>query len=182
MVAISLAIFLAGCASTEGVRFDAQANQTAIVRDGRPAVISWKKNSIVLIAPVLRQMQAGARPVFVVAVTNVPKQPVDLGVSEISVTQIANGSPVASLPVITYEELVSEERTRQAVRAVLVGAAAAGNALSASQAGYGSARGTVYSPYRSRTVTMNYYDPTAAAIAQTEANVQNEAIVRRQRF
>lgn len=168
---------LGGCVSTEAVRFSPQSSQNTIIRDGQPALVSKKKNSIVLLAPAHRQLQAGTRPVFVVGVTNLTKVPFDLHVSNITVTQMAGGRPLAALPVVTYEQLVSEERTRQVVRAVLVGAAAAGNAYSASRAGYGSASGTVYSPYGSRTVSMNYYDPTAAAIAQTNAAIANDAMI-----
>jgi Tfp pilus assembly protein PilE len=83
-----------------------------------------------------------------------------------------------SLGVISYEELVREERNRQIVSAVLVGAAAVGNAYSASQAGYYNANSTVTTP-RGGTYRVNTtgYSPTAAAIARSNAAVQNEAMI-----
>ncbi len=54
-------------------------------------------------------------------------------------------------------------------RAVLAGVAGAANAYSASQAGYGS-----YTTPSGRTGT--FFSPTAAAIAQNNAAVQNDAM------
>jgi hypothetical protein len=72
---------------------------------------------------------------------------------------------------------VSEERTRQVVGAILVGVSATANAYSASRAGYGSASGTVRGPYGTSYITTNYYSPTAAAIAQTNAAFENQAMI-----
>ena len=41
------------------------------------------------------------------------------------------------MKIVTYEMLVQEEKNRQVATAILTGVAAAGNAYSASQAGYG---------------------------------------------
>src|SRR5262249_55017775 len=74
------------------------------------------------------------------------------------------------MQIVTYEMLVQEEKNRQVAMAILTGVAAAGNAYSASRAGYGS-----YTTPSGRTGT--FYSPTAAAIAQNNAAVQNEAMV-----
>src|SRR6185312_12607994 len=81
------------------------------------------------------------------------------------------------LKVYTYDELVSEERTRQVVQAVLVGVAAAGNAVSAANAGHYSGTATVHGPRGTSTVQVRGYDPTAAAIAQDRAAAQNDAMI-----
>lgn len=47
------------------------------------------------------------------------------------------------MTVVTYERLVNEEKTRQVIGALLLGAAAGANAYAASQADYGTAYGTV---------------------------------------
>ena len=77
------------------------------------------------------------------------------------------------MQVITFEQLVSEERTRQVISAVLVGAASAANSYSASRSGYGSA--TVYTPRGP--INATYYSPTAAAIANANASAQNDAMI-----
>jgi hypothetical protein len=173
----ALCAVLAGCASTESVRFNALAGQSPVVRDGVPALVSKKKNSVVMISPALREMNAGQRPVFVVGATNLSNVPVDLNVSNITVAQVTPNGSNLDLPVIPYEQLLSEERTRQVIGALLVGVAAGANSYSASRAGYGTANATVYGPYGTRTVTANYYSPTAAAIAQGNATAQNEAMI-----
>jgi hypothetical protein len=58
-------------------------------------------------------------------------------------TQRVNGED-AHLKVITYEELVSEEQNRQVFRAIGVGLAAAGNNMSAANAGHYHANSTLY--------------------------------------
>jgi hypothetical protein len=184
-VAFAGAAILSGCVTTEVARFQPGANQQSIIRDGRHAIVSKKKGSIVLVSPATRDFRAGNRPVFVVGITNLTKQPTDLLVQNISVVQKQNGQAVASLPVVTYDQLASEERSRQVAAAILVGLAAGANAAAAANAGHGTAYGTVrsttYTPYgtvsRVSNVSASYYDPTAAAIAQANASAQNAAMI-----
>ena len=135
---------LAGCNTTEAVRFQALGtSQQSIVRDGRPALVSRKSKSIVMVSPAGRGIPVAGRPVYVVGISNLSGQPVDFRVADVSVTQLTGGNPV-SLQVIPYEQLVSEERTRQVIGAVLAGAAAGANSYAAARSGYGTA--TVYTP------------------------------------
>ncbi len=177
IVSVSLAICVAGCNTTESVQFNVLGNQSAIVRDGVPGIVSRKSRSIVLVSPAGRGMRSGGRPVFVVAATNLSRSPIDLRISDITVSQQTPNGASIPIAVIPYEQLVSEERTRQVVRAILVGAAAGANSYSASRAGYGSASGTVYTPNGAATFNTTYYSPTAAAIAQSNSNAQNEAMI-----
>ncbi|MDF2119650.1 hypothetical protein PY365_29230 [Roseiarcaceae bacterium H3SJ34-1] len=171
--AIALTMMIAGCNTTESVRFQAlNASQQTMVRDGQPAIVSKKSKSIVLVSPASRGIQSGARPVYIIGMTNISKLPLDFSVNDVTVTQIVNGK-MQPLQVINYDQLVSEERTRQIVGAILVGVAAGANSYAASRAGYGNA--TIYTP--SGTVTANYYSPTAAAIAGANASAQNEAMI-----
>ena len=146
------------------------------MRDGQSALVSKKPNSIVLVRPANRQFSSGGRPVFIVAIANTTKQPQDFRVSDVSVMQNVNGEN-AALKVITYEELVNEEKTRQVIAALGTGLAAAGNSMSASQAGYYNANSTVYTPRGTYLVNTSGYSPTAAAIAQSNANAQNAAMI-----
>ncbi|MGY3614855.1 hypothetical protein [Bradyrhizobium sp. USDA 10063] len=168
---VALCATLGGCVTSgETVQFRASnPQQQALVRDGRPALVSRQKNSVVLVGPASRQLQTNGRPVFVVGINNLGKTPVDFRVSQVEAMQHVAGSDYP-MQVVTYEMLVQEEKNRQVAAAIFTGLAAAGNAYSASQAGYGS-----YTTPRGHTGT--FYSPTAAAIAQGNASAQNEAMV-----
>ena len=93
-----------------------------------------------------------------------------------SVNQVVRGTDVG-LKVITYEQLVSEEKTRQVIAAIGTGLAVAGNSMAASQAGYYHSTSTVSTPRGAYMVQTNGYSPTAAAIAQSNAGAQNAEMV-----
>jgi hypothetical protein len=175
-VALLCAAAVAGCVTTETVEFKPRAEQQAITRDGVPGLVSTRKDSIVIARPAARQFQIGGRPVFVIAIYNRSKSPEDFRVSNVSVTQNVNGND-AKLKVITYEELVSEEKTRQTLAAIGAGLAVAGNSMAASQAGYFHSNSTVFTPRAAYQVQTTGYSPAAAAIAQSNANAQNAELV-----
>ena len=157
------AAMLSGCVTTETVRFQPKPDQQALVRDGQSALVSRRKNSIVLIRPAAREFRTGGRPVFVVGINNLSKGPLEFRIADVQATQAVNGE-LAQLKVITYEELAQEERNRQIASAVLVGLAAGANAMAASQAGYYNSRSTVYGPGGGYSVHTTGYSPAAAAI------------------
>jgi hypothetical protein len=171
VAALGAALTLAGCVTGgETVAFHAAGpNQQAMMRDGQPALVSRQKNSIVLVRPASRQLQAGGRPVFVVGINNISRTPIDFRVDQVQVSQIVNGQEYP-MRVVTYEMLVQEEKSRQVAAAIFTGVAAAANSYSASRAGYGT-----YTTPRGHVGT--FYSPTAAAIAQGNASVQNEAMI-----
>jgi hypothetical protein len=173
---VAAAAFCAGCVTTETVEFKPKADQQTLVRDGVPGIVSTRNNSIVIVRPAARQFQIGGRPAFVVAIYNRSKAPEDFRVANVSVNQVVRGTDVA-LKVITYEQLVSEEKTRQVIAAVGVGLAAAGNSMAASQAGYYHSNSTLYTPRGAYMVQTAGYSPTAAAIAQSNANAQNAELI-----
>jgi hypothetical protein len=173
---MALAILCSGCVTTESVQFHPSAEQRSLVRDGQPAIVSTKKNTIAILRPAARRFQIGGRPVFVLAIYNRSSTPQDFRVANVSVTQRLNGND-APLKVITYEQLVNEEQTRQAFRAIGVGLAAAGNSMSVAQAGYYRSNSTVYTPHATYNVTTTGYSPAAAAIAQSNANAQNAQMI-----
>src|SRR6202012_4240619 len=168
LVIVALCASLCGCVSTgDTVSFKASnPQQQTMMRDGQPALVSRQKNSLVLVRPAARQLQANGRPVFVVGINNLGKQPVDFVVAQVEAVQHVAGSDY-EMKVVTYEMLVQEEKNRQVAAAILTGVAAAGNAYSASQAGYGH-----YTTPSGRTGT--FYSPTAAVVAQNNAAYQNE--------
>ncbi|MCK1460652.1 hypothetical protein IVB34_20335 [Bradyrhizobium sp. 2] len=167
----ALCATLCGCVSSgETVSFKASNPlQQALMRDGQPALVSRQKSSLVLVRPAARQLQANGRPVFVVGINNLGRQPVDFRVGQVEAIQHVGGNDF-SMQVVSYEMLVQEEKNRQVAAAILTGLAAGANSYSAANAG----RGT-YTTSSGRTGT--FYSPTAAAIAQGNAAAQNEAMV-----
>jgi hypothetical protein len=135
------------------------------------------EHSVVLVRPASRGEPSAGRVVFIVAINNLTQHPVDFRVADISASQTdADGTPVA-LQVISYEQLVSEERSRELREAIAVSLSAAGNSLSAAHAEYGTATGSVYTASGPATFTTTYYNPAAAAAAQANANMQNDAMI-----
>lgn len=177
VAALICAAVLGGCVTTETVQFQPKLDQQSVTRDGVPGIVSTKKDLIVIARPAARQFQIGGRPVFVLAIYNRGRTPQEFRVSNVTVTQNVSGND-AALKVITYEELVSEEKTRQTFAAIGAGLAVAGNAMAASQAGYYHSNSTMYTP-RGGIYQINTtgYSPTAAAIAQSNANAQNAELV-----
>jgi len=168
---VAVCATLAGCMTAgETVSFKASnPQQQALMRDGQPALVSRQKSSLVLVRPASRQLQANGRPVFVVGINNLSRQPVDFRVAQVEAIQHAAGSDF-EMKIVTYEMLVQEEKNRQVAAALLTGLAAGANSYSASRAGYGS-----YTTPSGRTGT--FYSPTAAAIAQGNAAAQNDAMI-----
>jgi len=92
MVYVCIAVaMLSGCASTVTVRFQPKADQRSLVRDGRSALVSRRKNAMVLVSPATREFRPGGRPVLVVGINNLSKGPLDFKVSDIQGTQMVNG-------------------------------------------------------------------------------------------
>jgi hypothetical protein len=168
---VALCAALGGCVSTsETVAFrPSNPQQQALMRDGQPALVSRQKNSLVLVRPAARQLQANGRPVFVVGINNIGRQPTEFRVAQVEAVQHVGGSDFG-MQIVTFEMLQQEEKNRQVAAAILTGVAVAANSYSASTAG----RGTYTTP-SGRTGT--FYSPTAAAIAQNNAAIQNEAMV-----
>jgi hypothetical protein len=163
----ALSAALTGCVTnSETVAFrSSNPNQQTMMRDGQPALVSRQKNSLVLIRPASRQLQANGRPVFVVGINNLSRTPQDFRVSQVEATQRV-GEAEFPMTVVTFEMLQQEEKNRQIGAALLAGVAIAGNSYSASRAGYATTPS-------GRTV----YSPTAAAIARNDAAVENGALV-----
>jgi hypothetical protein len=167
---VALGAALTSCVTNnETVQFrTSNPQQQAIMRDGQPALVSRQKSSLVLVRPASRQLQANGRPAFVVGINNLSRGPVEFRVAQVEANQRVGASEYP-MQVVTFEVLQQEEKNRQVATAILAGVAGAANAYSASRAGYGS-----YTTPSGRTGT--FYSPTAAAIAQNNAAVQNEAM------
>ena len=120
---------------------------------------------------------------FSISVFNASTKSANFGTENITIA-FGDGLPVA---VISYERLLKEEKNRQMWAAVAAGFSAAGNNISAAQAGYsyGSAShsGATYGPYGTYnsygTSTYSGYNSGAAYAAQTNARAENNALFER---
>jgi len=175
VVAFACALACSACMQ-ETVRLQVKPSQQAITRSGQPALVSEKKNSLVMIRPAVSKIGSGERPVFVVGVHNLTKQPLGFKVHDIAVTQVA-GDSTLPMKVYSYEDLVAEERTAQVMTALLVGAAIGANTALASQASYRTKTTTVYGPSGSYSYETATYSPSRAAAAHNRAMRTNVRLI-----
>lgn len=158
----------------------AKAEQTSRFEDGREAVDDASPASSVRILEPRQQTpkQGGFR----IYVLNNSEKPFNFGPECITV-KMPDGTSVAML---TYQDLLKQERRRAAWQALAVGLAAAGRNMQASQAGnsygtatysgnsYGTFGSTPYTANSFGTATYSGYNAGAAFAAQAIANEQNK--------
>ena len=173
---LGLSVAVAGCAA-QRIDLAAGPGQDAIVRDGVPALVSKKRN-VVMLRPNSRLLKGNSRPAFTVVVKNQGDRPETLLETNITAKQAVEGKQVA-MRVYRYDELVQEEQTRQTIQAVGVALSAAGRSMNAANAGHVNTTGSIstYGPYGNTygTYTANTYDPYRAQAAQSLANAQTQA-------
>lgn len=175
-----IVLALAGCNSIQQYSFQPGSGQMVINRDGLQGIVSRKARSVVVVSNARRGPAVGYRRVAV-GIQNISNAPLNFNFGDVEIYQTKNGDPTRPMTVVTYERLVNEEKTRQVIGAILLGAAAGANAYAASQAGHGTAYGTVnttsygrYGTYNSTSnVAVNYYDPGINYAAQANAAAQN---------
>ena len=158
----------------------AKPEQTSRFEDGREVVDdTTATTSVRLLEPRQQTPKQGGFRVYVV--NNTGKQ-FNFGPENVTL-KMADGTAVAML---TYQDLLKQEKRREAWQAIAAGFAAAGRNMQASQAGYnyGSASfsGNTYgtygtTPYTANTygtATYSGYNAGAAFAAQSVANEQNQ--------
>jgi hypothetical protein len=168
-------------ASKFSMQLNPSSQQASRMQSGVAAVDDSAPSSSVRL--IQAQGDLKKRGSIEILVMNQGEKPFDFGTENVT-ARLADGTPVS---IITYEQLVHEEKKRETWRAIAVGLAAMGNSMSAASSGYYSASGT-YSgstygtfgstPYRSSssgTVSISGYDYGQAQAAQSRANAQNSA-------
>jgi hypothetical protein len=145
--------------------------QQALIREGVPALISAKKNTVFL-RPIAPTQQAYGRPRFVIAMLNRGKAPETFTVSSISVESLK--PRVASLRVYTHEELTKEVETQRNTQMALAAIGGALGAVSAAQSGYSTTTGSYSYGNRYGTYSQTTYNP-ALASAAANANAARTA-------
>ncbi|MBH0113205.1 hypothetical protein I5E68_09630 [Novosphingobium sp. YJ-S2-02] len=158
----------------------AKVEQTSRFEDGREAVDDATPTSSVRILEPRQQTpkQGGFR----IYVLNSSDKPFNFGPENITV-KMPDGTSVAML---TYQDLLKQQKRREAWQALAVGLAAAGRNMQANQAGYnygsatysGNSYGTFGTmPYTANsygTATYSGYNAGTAFAAQSVANEQNQ--------
>jgi hypothetical protein len=167
------------------MQLNAGAQQTARMQNGVAAVDDSTPGSSVRLIQTEGDLKK--RGSIQVLVMNQSDKPFNFGPENVA-AKLTDGTAVA---VITYDQLVHEEKKREMWAAIAAGMAAAGNSMSASNSGYysgtatyhGSTYGTFGStPYNSSTfgtATISGYDYGRAQAAQSIANAQNQATFAR---
>ncbi len=153
--------------------------QTELTRDGRQAVSSTRPRSLALLRAHSRAVNRGQRVPFVLAMQNRSKEPLNFSVSAIEVEQLIEGQGATPLEVMTVEKLEQEERSRQVMQAILIGVAAGANAAAAANAGHYRTNTTIYTPRGTIYGTTTGYSPALAAVASTNAAIQNQMMIDR---
>lgn len=175
VMAFACALALSACMQ-ETVRLQVKPSQQAVTRNGQPALVSEKKNSLVMIRPAVSKIGGGERPVFVLGVHNLTKQPLGFKVGDIAVTQVA-GDSTLPMKVYSYEDLATEDRNAQVLTALVVGAAIGANTALASQASYRTTTTTVHGPSGSYSYETSVYSPSRAAAAHNRAMRSNLRLI-----
>lgn len=158
----------------------AKAEQSSRFEDGREAVDdATPTSSVRILEPRQQTPKQGGFRVYVV---NNSGKPFNFGPESITV-KMQDGTSIAML---TYQDLLKQEKRREAWQALAVGLAAAGRNIQASQAGYsygsatysgntyGSLGSTPYTANSYGTATYSGYNAGAAYAAQSVANEQNQ--------
>lgn len=182
LTALGTALFASPATAAKfRMQLSAGPQQIARMQSGVAAVDDTRTTSSVrLIQPEDDLKRRGQIQVLVM---NQGDRPFNFGPENVT-AKLADGTPVA---IITYDQLVHEEKRREMWAAIAAGLGAAANSMSAANAGYysgtaaysGSSFGAIGStPYSSSTfgtATISGYNYGAAQAAQSAANAQNEA-------
>lgn len=139
------------------------AQQTSRMQNGIAAVDDTMPKSSVRIVQPDDDMKK--RSSIQILVMNQEDKPFNFGPENVT-AMLADGTPVA---IITYDQLMHEEKRRETWRAIAAGLAAMNSGHSYGTANYsgstfGSFGSTPYSSFSSGTATVSTYDPGAAAV------------------
>lgn len=139
-LAVGILTLVCGCASNDRIALVANESQQGLTRDGVPALISSKRQ-VVMLRPASSVVQSRGRPAFVVAVYNPGKRPLELRASGISAQLNDASNGLVALHVYSYEELVGEVERKQRWAAFGAALQGVGAAMNAANAGYSHTTG-----------------------------------------
>jgi hypothetical protein len=182
LVSLVLLTLVVGCARYGQISGLAQHGQQNFYRDGRQTLVSEKKHAVA-ISPVSEKISSGARADFFVFVRNGGANEILFSTDNIVVSMLdtADALKTSRLKIYSYEELLAEEKRRQAWAAAAVIMQNTADSASAANAGYsntyGTYSGSTYSNYGTSTQTFGTYAGTTYNYAAAQA-AQNAAQAR----
>jgi hypothetical protein len=162
------------------MQLNAAAGQTSRMQSGVAAVDDSTSSSSVRV--IQAEGDISKRGAIQVLVMNQGSTGFTFGPENITAT-MADGTTV---PIITYEQLVREEKRRETWAAIAAGLSAAGRSMSAANSGYysgtatyssntfGTFGSTPYSGTTFGTATISGYNAGTAQAAQSAANIENQ--------
>lgn len=171
---------LNGCVTYGRISAVAQGEQKEIFRDGRQALYSPKTHIVTVGLPV-DKVQSGTRVDFALVVRNGSDRDVVFSTEDITIATQGKAE-TENVKVFSHEELVAEEKTRQAwmlAAAAMQGISASVNAANAGYSNtYGTYSGSAYSntgrtAYGQGTYSATTYNPALAAMAQSAAQTES---------
>lgn len=179
---LMLFVTIQGCATYGKISGIPSEDQKSVFKDGRKTLISIKQNTVA-IAPDTDTITSGQRGEFVLAVNNGTNNDILFSTDNVAAHVTTNGQLIA-LKVFSYEELVAEEKERQAWAAVAAALQGTADSMNAANAGYsntyGTYSGSAYSNYGTSAYGYGSYSSTtynyaAAQAAQNAAQASSEA-------
>lgn len=165
---------LQGCATYGSLTAVPRDGERSVYKDGRNTLTSIKLNTVA-VTPNSDRVKSGDRGDFTVAVNNGSTADIVFSTEDISARSSAGGQ-TAPLKVYSYDELVAEEKKRQAWAAFAIALAGAANTMSAATAGYshtyGSYSGSAYGSHGASAHSYGSFSTTTynAAAAQAALN------------
>lgn len=188
-IALSGAIVLSGCTTTYGFLEPCvnTSTQEMMYSNGQRAIVSKLNNTAIVVTPT--SFESGGRMRVYVQTANRTEKKFDFDSENLTV-RTESLAERKYLHVYTYDDLVAEERSRQAWAAFAIALSGVSNSIAASNAGYsyttgtysGSYGGNIYSPYGpssygydgtySGTYSGTTYNPYISQLAQQQATNQ----------
>ena len=184
---VSTAALLSSCA---GPGYAAKGKPSSGARvvyvDGKEALISKKRNSL-SIAPMSSGLKPRSDEDFLLVFRNGSGGERVFSEENVQGEYRSSEGEVTPIKIYSYNDLVKKEKTRQAWAALGAGLQAAGDSMSAANAGYsntyGSYSGSSYSPYSTvnsyGTYSSSTYDYGAANAARMAADARSDARIDR---
>lgn len=173
---LAMIVITQGCATYGRISGTPLVDQKSVYKDGRKTLISVKL-STVAIAPETDTVTSGQRGSFVVAVNNGTNHEILFSTDDVTAYFKINGQRSA-LKVFSYDELVAEEKKRQAWAAVGAALQGVADSMNAANAGYSNSYGTysgsAYSNYGTSAYGYGTYSSTTYNYATAQA-AQNAA-------
>lgn len=184
VVISALAVTQAACASYGTLTPVKGGDTERLVREGRESLVSNQSGITVILSAPAEKVRLGKRADFILAIRNGTQSPFEIATSNVTAHDASNPMSLVALKVFTYDELVEEEKERQAWAALAAGLSAMGRSMQAANAGYqyqsGSVSTTAYGPYGTTgygygTYSGTTYNYGAAQAAQMQADALNQA-------